>query len=75
MAAFLAPADYRPVRNDDGTYAVHDARGEMPGYETCDSYADALGHIAELTARGQVEARDEIASLADFEAQHFAEAA
>lgn len=72
---YTAPTDYWPVRNEDGTYSVHDARGELPGYETCDSYADALGHIAELTARDLVEARDERASLADFEAQHFAEAA
>ncbi|MBB2959889.1 hypothetical protein [Methylobacterium sp. R2-1] len=67
----MAAPDLRPVRNSDGTWAIHDALGELPGYGSCDCYADALGHIAELIA----DARDDRAALDDFEAQHFAEAA
>ncbi|MGA4550614.1 hypothetical protein [Methylorubrum aminovorans] len=67
----MAAPDLHAVRNSDGTWAVRDTLGEIEGYGSCECYADALGHIAELIA----DARDERAAQDDFEAQTFAEAA
>ncbi|MDV2986159.1 UNVERIFIED_CONTAM: hypothetical protein Q9R58_17730 [Methylobacteriaceae bacterium AG10] len=58
-----------------GFYAVCSARGIEPGFESIETYGDALDHIADLTARDLIAAQEEQAALADFEAQHFAEAA
>lgn len=59
----------------DGFYAVASARGIEPGYESIETYGDAQNHILDLIERDRVVAQEEIASLADFEAQRFAEAA
>ncbi|GAA0267504.1 hypothetical protein LNAOJCKE_3028 [Methylorubrum aminovorans] len=66
------PTDYW-IDRLDGAFAVFSASGiELEGIE---SRGDAQNHILDLIERDRVAAQEEIASLADFEAQHFAEAA
>ena len=59
----------------DGFYAVASARGIEPGYESIETYGDALDHIADLKHHDLIAAQEESAALADFEAQQLAEAA
>lgn len=57
----------------DGAYAIFSASGvELEGIE---SRGDAQNHILDLIERDRVAAQEESAALADFEAQHLAEAA
>lgn len=66
------PTDYW-IERLDGAFAVFSACGvELEGIE---SRGDAQNHILDLIERDRVAAQEEIAALADFEAQHFAEAA
>lgn len=66
------PTDYW-IDRLDGAFAVFSASGvELEGIE---SRGDAQNHILDLIERDRVAAQEQIASLADFEAQQFAEAA
>lgn len=69
------PNDGYWITTLDGMYAVCSARGIEPGYESIETYGDALDHIRDLTVRDLIAAQEEHAALDDFEAQHFAEAA
>ena len=69
----MPPATDYWIDRLDGAFAVFSASGvELEGIE---SRGDAQNHILDLIEHDRVAAQEEIASLADFEAQHFAEAA
>lgn len=72
MALLDIPAGYRITRTS-ANYAAHSPYGLIR--DDCDCEAEAIFACQDHADSLALEAADELAAVADFEAQHFAEAA